>query len=64
MMLPLQYSRSLTTFNIAGVASLHASKNDSSSLDYRLRDKPTVRESICDLLDGLIEEIEKFQTGE
>jgi hypothetical protein len=44
-------------------ATLKAGNNDRSSLDYRLRDNPEVRGSICDLLDGLIEELELLQTG-
>jgi hypothetical protein len=45
-------------------ASLKAASIGRSSLDYRVRDSPEVRESICDLLDGLSETLEGLpQTG-
>ena len=45
-------------------ASLKAASIGRSSLDYRVRDSPEVRESICDLLDGLSESLEGLsQTG-
>lgn len=37
------------------VASLKVMGVGRASLDYRLREKPEVQESICDLLDGLLE---------
>lgn len=40
------------------VASLKAASAGRSSLDYRVRDTPEVRELICDLLDGLSEALE------
>lgn len=44
-------------------ATLKAGNNDRSSLDHRLRENPEVHGSICDLLDGLIEELERLQIG-
>jgi hypothetical protein len=45
-------------------ASLKAASIGRSSLDYRVRDSPEVRELICDLLDGLSEALEGLlQTG-
>ena len=35
-----------------------------SSLDHRVRDRPELREMICDLLDGLAEALENYlETG-
>ena len=45
-------------------AGLKAASFGRSSLDHRVRDRPEVRESICDLLDGLSEALEDLvQTG-
>jgi hypothetical protein len=42
-------------------AGIKATSTDKSSLDYRLRRKPDMREAICDLLRGLVEALRKCQ---
>lgn len=42
-------------------AGIKAASTDKSSLDYRLRTKPDVREPICDLLQGLVVALQKCQ---
>jgi hypothetical protein len=45
-------------------AGLKATRVGRSSLDHRVRDRPELRELICDLLDGLAEALENYlQTG-
>ena len=46
------------SFNLwcSGIKATNVGK---SSLDYRLRNRSDVRESICDLLGGLLESLEK-----
>ena len=41
-------------------ASLKATSPGRASLDYRVRDNPDLRESICDLLAGLSEALEEL----
>jgi hypothetical protein len=40
-------------------SNIHAGSRDRSSLDYRLRERPEVREAICSLLRGLAEALRK-----
>ncbi|EGX48305.1 hypothetical protein AOL_s00080g430 [Orbilia oligospora ATCC 24927] len=40
---------------------IKATSSNKSSLDYRLREKPDVREDICDLIRGLINSLQKCQ---
>ena len=45
-------------------AGLMATRVGRSSLDHRVRDRPELREMICDLLDGLAEALENnLETG-
>ncbi|KAF3172082.1 hypothetical protein TWF788_009525 [Orbilia oligospora] len=40
---------------------IKATSSNKSSLDYRLREKPDVREDICDLIRGLVDSLQKCQ---
>ncbi|KAF3297187.1 hypothetical protein TWF132_008542 [Orbilia oligospora] len=40
---------------------IKATSSNKSSLDYRLREKPDVREDICDLIRGMVDSLQKCQ---